>query len=227
MRRIGCANRGGAARAASRGERAGAPRAWLALLPEGPPAAEPKLPRPVERTVSRVLFRRPGRSPGGGEDHSSRRRVAAPLEHSTRTLAPGRLGDGRFGRATLDSVPIRACSGRGLPRRRSPGSRAWALTPRFHPCLCPQQRAIGGVVSAALSLGSPRVGVTDLPALRSPDFPPAADGLSTRACRRRSSVRLQHEGRLSPPAWLRKLPIPRRFSRRPGWSLSGTRQEPI
>ncbi len=42
----------------------------------------------------------------------------------------------RLGRATLDSVPIRACSGRGLPRRRSPGSRAWALTPRFHPCLC-------------------------------------------------------------------------------------------
>ncbi len=32
-------------------------------------------------------------------------------------------------------VPIRACSGRGLPRRRSPGCRAWALTPRFHPCL--------------------------------------------------------------------------------------------
>src|SRR5262245_48354172 len=33
--------------------------------------------------------------------------------------------------------------------------------------------AIGGVVSVALSLGSPRVAVSDLPALWSPDFPPA------------------------------------------------------
>ena len=33
--------------------------------------------------------------------------------------------------------------------------------------------AIGGVFSAALSLGSPRVAVSDLPALWSPDFPPA------------------------------------------------------
>ena len=34
--------------------------------------------------------------------------------------------------------------------------------------------AIGGVVSVALSLGSPRVAVNDLPALWSPDFPPLA-----------------------------------------------------
>ncbi len=33
--------------------------------------------------------------------------------------------------------------------------------------------AIGGVVSVALSLGSPRVAVNDLPVLWSPDFPPA------------------------------------------------------
>ena len=33
--------------------------------------------------------------------------------------------------------------------------------------------AIGGVISVALSLGSPRVGVTDFPPLWSPDFPPA------------------------------------------------------
>src|SRR5262249_50132160 len=37
-------------------------------------------------------------------------------------------------------------------------------------------RAIGGVVSVALSLGSPRVAVSDLPALWSPDFPPADPG---------------------------------------------------
>jgi len=33
---------------------------------------------------------------------------------------------------------------------------------------------IGGVISVALSFGSPRLGVTQRPALRSPDFPPAA-----------------------------------------------------
>ena len=33
--------------------------------------------------------------------------------------------------------------------------------------------AIGGVISVALSLGFPRVAVNDLPALWSPDFPPA------------------------------------------------------
>ena len=32
--------------------------------------------------------------------------------------------------------------------------------------------AIGGVFSAALSLGLPRVAVSDLPVLWSPDFPP-------------------------------------------------------
>ncbi len=76
----------------------------------------------------------PGR-PGAGEDHSSRRRIAAALEHSYPD-AGIRTEVRCFGRATLDSVPIRACSGRGLPRRRSPGCRAWALTPRFHPYLC-------------------------------------------------------------------------------------------
>jgi hypothetical protein len=34
------------------------------------------------------------------------------------------------------------------------------------------KETIGGVFSAALSLGSPRVAVSDLPVLWSPDFPP-------------------------------------------------------
>jgi len=50
---------------------------------------------------------------------------------------------------------------------RSPGRR-WALTPPFHP----YRRRAGGVISVALSFGSPRLGVTQRPALRSPDFPP-------------------------------------------------------
>ncbi len=118
--------------------------------------------------------------PRAGEDHSSRRRIAAPLERSDPDAGRRAVRRGRVGRVTLDGIPIRACSGRGLPRRRSPGCRAWALTPRFQPCLClPARReahrspAIGGVVSVALSLGLPRVVVNDLPTLRSPDFPPA------------------------------------------------------
>ena len=55
----------------------------------------------------------------------------------------------------------------------SPGPRC-ALTAPFHPY--PASRSFraaprGGVFSVALSLGSPPVGVTDHPALWSPDFP--------------------------------------------------------
>src|SRR5919202_3389805 len=53
---------------------------------------------------------------------------------------------------------------------RSPGRR-WALTPPFHPYRL-ASRLAGGVISVALSFGSPRLGVTQRPALRSPDFPP-------------------------------------------------------
>ena len=108
----------------------GAPGAWLVLLPPVFGSARaPKVdckPGPVP-TLSRLK---------AGEDHSSRRRIAAPLERSYPDASGCVSRRGCFGRATLDSVPIRACSGRGLPRRRSPGCRAWALTPRFHPYLC-------------------------------------------------------------------------------------------
>ncbi len=121
--------------------------------------------------------------PRAGEDHSSRRCIAAPFERSDPDTGGHVLRRSDFERVALNSIPIRACSGRGLPRRRSPGSRAWALTPRFQPCLClpahPSVRrspAIGGLVSVALSLGLPRVAVNDLPTLWSPDFPPADGG---------------------------------------------------
>ena len=51
-----------------------------------------------------------------------------------------------------------------------------ALTAPFHPCLCPAGRTIGGVVSVALSVASRRLGVTQHPALWSPDFPPRCRG---------------------------------------------------
>ena len=47
----------------------------------------------------------------------------------------------------------------------------WALTPPFHHCLSLFFQAIGCVFSVALSVGFLRLGVTQLPALWSSDFP--------------------------------------------------------
>jgi len=87
---------------------------------------------------------------------------------------------GSLGRAVLqlrlatETLPYLALLrvGFALPAL-SPGPRC-ALTAPFHPypALQPLRAAPrGGMFSVALSLGSPPVGVTDHPALRSPDFP--------------------------------------------------------
>jgi len=61
------------------------------------------------------------------------------------------------------------CSGWGLPSRPGHPGRWCALAAPFHPCLC--LAAIGGLLSVALSFGSPRLAVNQHPALRSPDLP--------------------------------------------------------
>src|SRR5581483_6785365 len=43
------------------------------------------------------------------------------------------------------------------------------------PTISPLPDESGGVISVALSFGSPRLGVTQRPALRSPDFPPTLE----------------------------------------------------
>jgi len=48
----------------------------------------------------------------------------------------------------------------------------WALTPPFHPYLIFLAKAIGGLLSVALSVASRRPAVSRHPALRGPDFPP-------------------------------------------------------
>jgi len=83
----------------------------------------------------------------------------------------------------------------------------WALTPPFHPCLIPSTlaglRAIGGLLSVALSLGLRPVGVTHHRALCSPDFPrrrtPAAAVATT-------DVPLSA---LEPPESPKRYPLPR------------------
>jgi hypothetical protein len=63
------------------------------------------------------------------------------------------------------------CSGWGLPSRPGRPGRWCALTAPFHPHLCGPEPAIGGLFSVALSCGSPRLAVSQHPALWSPDFP--------------------------------------------------------
>ena len=129
----------------------------------------------------------------------------------SRILSPPReAGDGHpsgmpVARHLVRSDPGRETSSPWTPRRpslfdlapggvyragRSPGRR-WALTPPFHRR---RDRGRGCVFSVALSFGSPRLGVTQRPALWSPDFPQAAN-------RPRPSDRLAR----------RVYPWPRRF----------------
>src|SRR5919201_2184771 len=69
--------------------------------------------------------------------------------------------------------PLRGLApGEVYPAGRSPGS-WWALTPPLHP-----YRMLRRSLSVALSVGVPRLGVTQHPALWSSDFPRA--GLSAR-----------------------------------------------
>jgi len=94
--------------------------------------------------------------------------------HLGRRLPDGSSGlPGGLCRAGSPS-PARPCSWWGLQSHPGhPG--CWcALTAPFHPYLCagPEgSRAIGGLLSVALSCGSPRLGVTQHHALWSPDVP--------------------------------------------------------
>ena len=72
------------------------------------------------------------------------------------------------------------CSERGLPcHALLPGARC-ALTAPFHPYR-PICIGVGGLLSAALSVGSRLPGVTWRSALWSPDFPPPGTSLVARA----------------------------------------------
>ena len=67
--------------------------------------------------------------------------------------------------------PIRPCTGWGLPSRSGHPDRGALLPHRF--TLTARPRARGGLLSVALSVGSPPLAVSQHPARRCPDFPPA------------------------------------------------------
>ena len=101
----------------------------------------------------------PADKPGSVVDsHSSRPRIAARLKQPTRRH-----------RGPRHRLPIWPCSRWGLPCRSVAG-----LAVRSYRTVSPlpdPSRAIGGLLSVALSVGSRRPGVTWHRALWSPDFP--------------------------------------------------------
>ena len=81
------------------------------------------------------------------------------------------------------------CSGWGLPSRPGHPGRWCALTAPFHPRLCGPEPAIGSLFSVALSFGSPRLAVSQHPALWSPDLPRHGPALQVRAAATRPAHR--------------------------------------
>jgi len=112
----------------------------------------------AEAAVSRILL---SRLPGTA---AIRLGQLLPAASSSQPVPPFPQEKGR---AALQAEPIWPCTGRGLPSPPGHPDGWWALTPPFHP-----YPFRGGLFSVALSLGSPPVAVSDLPALWCPDFPP-------------------------------------------------------
>ena len=104
------------------------------------------------------------------DDHSSATNVTVRLKRPT-----------RIHRGSRHRIPIWSCSERGLPSPRLLPIARCALTAPFHPYL-----RTGGLLSAALSVGSRPPGVT----WRSDPLEP---GLSSAAMRQRSSDQLAGE----------------------------------
>ena len=130
--------------------------------------------------------------PNSGEGHSSRACVATCLKR-----VPGNLGRAtRTGRAP--AFPYSSCSRWGLPTATSPLQPVSSYL-TLSPLPRTTRKLAGGLFSAALALGLPPVGVTDHPALWSPDFPPV------RQAHRRPSHPLVLSGREHTRNWRWRL----------------------
>ncbi len=147
------------------GSPAATPVLWVRLAVLRPIKPRAKGPVPIkkmpEAAVSRILL---SRLPGTA---TIRLGPLLPAASSSQPVPPFREEKRR---AVLEAEPIRPCTGRGLPSPPGHPDGWWALTPPFHP-----YPFRGGLFSVALSLGSPPVAVSDLPALWCPDFPPPLD----------------------------------------------------
>ena len=102
----------------------------------------------IRRPVSRVLF------PLRGDDHSSALRLATQLVRPTRMTR----GIPRAARSCLHPYSVLLQVGLAVPPSLRSGR--CALTAPFHPYLSRPLTLKGGLLSAALSLGSPPPGAT-------------------------------------------------------------------
>ncbi len=137
---------------------AGAARRKAKIRPD--PARDPGESRAAHRRRDREWKKESAGKPGSVVDsHSSRPAVAARLKQPTRER-----------RGPRQCSPIWSCSGWGLPCHAALSPRAVRSYRTVSPLPDPL-RAIGGLFSVALSVGSRRPGVTWHPALWSPDFP--------------------------------------------------------
>ena len=116
-------------------------------------------PKWLSWPVSRVLY--PARKQGGNH-------LSSPAV--TRRLLRPTWGTESEQPSTQRSAPVWPCSRWGLPGRAGCPVRRWSLTPPFHPYRPDQD---GGSFSVALSVGLPRLGITQHRALWSSDFPQA------------------------------------------------------
>src|SRR3989441_5309763 len=141
-----------------------------------------------------------------------------------RRRSPGVSSDRypRAQRATVSALLFGLAPGGVCLAGRSPGRR-WALTPPFHPYpTAPLRRQTppGGVISVALSFGSPRLGITQRPALWSPDFPPTVFNYVGGHPSASTQAKFYPDGlgflTLSSSAMFTSLSAPR-FSSRPTW----------
>ena len=107
------------------------------------------------------------------EGHSSRTAVASGLQQPTRDF----IGAGR------SWSPTWSCSGWGLPCDHG-YPQSGALLPHPFTLTCAAFAAIGGLLSAALSVVSRRPAVSRHPALWSSDFPPVGEPTGDPHCTR-------------------------------------------
>jgi hypothetical protein len=125
-------------------------------IEKAPPERDLSLSGPVSRILSRATIYLGPTSPWS-------------------SLPPTRGSAGRV------IAPVWRCTGWGLPSRHVsvPLVRSYRT---FSPLPSALAGRLGGVLSVALSVGFPRLGVTQHPALRCPDFPRASRCRDARGC---------------------------------------------
>ncbi len=156
----------------------------------------------ARRPVSRVL------SPQAGDGHSSGTSVTGRLARPTRAAArKPASGLAPRCRPYLVLLPVGFALPSPLPATRC------ALTAPFHPYpSSPRKAQPGGLLSVALSLGSPPPGVTR-------HRVPVEPGLSSPRAGHKVGHERQPSGRLAPPMWRARRPASRNTRRAIGYNM--------